>query len=171
MGAGLAFYYGFNYFDPTLGTLTGVEFSFTSELIVSSGTDEASLTVEAGSGLSYSTSTSFNGSFNDPLINSYIQNGFSQPTNCDGSSFPCNDAVNVLISLNNYGGIYGTFDQSCRCVLGTPNDNGAIINGDLRLTYTYTPTPLPAALPLFATGLGGLGLLGWRRKRKAQAVA
>jgi hypothetical protein len=31
-------------------------------------------------------------------------------------------------------------------------------------------TPLPAALPLFATGLGGLGLLGWRRKRK-QATA
>src|SRR5664280_1517312 len=26
------------------------------------------------------------------------------------------------------------------------------------------PTPLPAALPLFATGLGALGLLGWRRK-------
>ena len=33
-----------------------------------------------------------------------------------------------------------------------------------------TATPLPAALPLFATGLGALGLLGWRRKRKAQAV-
>jgi len=30
-----------------------------------------------------------------------------------------------------------------------------------------TATPLPAALPLFATGLGGLGLLSWRRKRKA----
>jgi uncharacterized protein (TIGR03118 family) len=30
-------------------------------------------------------------------------------------------------------------------------------------------TPLPAALPLFATGLGGLGLLGWRRKRKSRA--
>jgi hypothetical protein len=30
-------------------------------------------------------------------------------------------------------------------------------------------TPLPAALPLFATGIGGLGLLGWRRKRKAPA--
>jgi hypothetical protein len=27
-------------------------------------------------------------------------------------------------------------------------------------------TPLPAALPLFATGLGALGLLGWRRIRK-----
>ena len=31
--------------------------------------------------------------------------------------------------------------------------------------------PLPAALPLFATGLGALGLLGWRRKRKVAAVA
>jgi hypothetical protein len=44
-------------------------------------------------------------------------------------------------------------------------------------TTTFTPlagtgtTPLPAALPLFATGLGALGLLGWRRKRKAQATA
>lgn len=33
------------------------------------------------------------------------------------------------------------------------------------------PTPLPAALPLFASGLGALGLFGWRRKRKAPAVA
>jgi hypothetical protein len=35
---------------------------------------------------------------------------------------------------------------------------------------TVNPVPLPAALPLFATGLGALGLLGWRRKRKAQAI-
>jgi hypothetical protein len=33
-----------------------------------------------------------------------------------------------------------------------------------------TTTPLPTALPLFGTGLGALGLLGWRRKRKAQMV-
>ncbi len=31
------------------------------------------------------------------------------------------------------------------------------------------PVPLPAALPLFAGGLGLLGLLGWRRKRLAAA--
>ena len=40
------------------------------------------------------------------------------------------------------------------------------------LTGTVTPpipTPIPTALPLFATGLGALGLLGWRRKRKAAA--
>ena len=40
-------------------------------------------------------------------------------------------------------------------------------------TTTFTsgefsfPTPLPATLPLFATGLGALGLLGWRRKKTA----
>ena len=44
-----------------------------------------------------------------------------------------------------------------------------IVNNDF-LAPTAA-TPLPAALPLFATGLGGLGLLGWRRKRKAQAAA
>jgi hypothetical protein len=31
--------------------------------------------------------------------------------------------------------------------------------------------PLPTALPLFASGLGVIGLLGWRRKRKAQTAA
>jgi hypothetical protein len=35
---------------------------------------------------------------------------------------------------------------------------------------SWSETPLPAALPLFATGIGALGLLGWRRKRKPQEV-
>jgi hypothetical protein len=34
-------------------------------------------------------------------------------------------------------------------------------------SVTGVATPLPGALPLFATGLGVLGLLGWRRKRAA----
>jgi hypothetical protein len=32
-------------------------------------------------------------------------------------------------------------------------------------------TPLPGAAPRFATGLGALSLLGWRRKRKAAVAA
>jgi hypothetical protein len=37
--------------------------------------------------------------------------------------------------------------------------------------FIVSTVPLPAALPLFATGLGAMGLLGWRRKKKAQAAA
>ena len=32
---------------------------------------------------------------------------------------------------------------------------------------SLSAAPLPAALPLFATGLGAMGLLGWWRKRRA----
>jgi hypothetical protein len=32
-------------------------------------------------------------------------------------------------------------------------------------------TPIPAALPLFGTGLGLMGLMGWWRKRRAEIVA
>jgi hypothetical protein len=34
-----------------------------------------------------------------------------------------------------------------------------------------TETPVPGALPLFASGVGALGLLRWRRKRKAATPA
>jgi len=37
----------------------------------------------------------------------------------------------------------------------------------LNFTGYGDPAPLPGALPLVATALGALGLLGWRRKRKA----
>jgi hypothetical protein len=40
---------------------------------------------------------------------------------------------------------------------------------DQSFTLEIGTAPIPAALPLFATGLGGLGLIGWRRKRKTVA--
>ena len=43
--------------------------------------------------------------------------------------------------------------------------DAALTNIEVNDPFTVA-TPLPAALPLFATGLGALGLLGWRRKRK-----
>jgi hypothetical protein len=63
------------------------------------------------------------------------------------------DSTTTLISLignagNNYIGL----------------DNVSVVG------LNTSATPLPAALPLFATGLGALGLLGWRRKRKAAAA-
>jgi len=51
-----------------------------------------------------------------------------------------------------------------------------LITGDNIVGYFVEFSPVPnlvpllAALPLFATGLGALGLLGWRRKRKALAA-
>jgi hypothetical protein len=54
-------------------------------------------------------------------------------------------------------------------ILSPPNGNLSIrVFGDPAVVVT----PLPATLPLFATGLGVMGLLGWRRKsKKAAAMA
>ncbi|MGZ5835324.1 MAG: PEP-CTERM sorting domain-containing protein [Xanthobacteraceae bacterium] len=53
---------------------------------------------------------------------------------------------------------------------------GAFFNADSGHNYISaaiepSATPVPAALPLFATGLGALGFLGWRRKKKTAALA
>jgi hypothetical protein len=53
------------------------------------------------------------------------------------------------------------------------NIGSVVLTDDVSAAFEFgfnpspAATPLPAALPLFATGLGALGLLGWRRKRKA----
>jgi hypothetical protein len=52
-------------------------------------------------------------------------------------------------------GIYVFINDSQSGFIPAPDDN---------VIGTVTATPIPAALPLFATVLGGLGLLGWRRK-------
>ena len=56
---------------------------------------------------------------------------------------------------------------------GATDINGNEISEDYVGVWTDpSATPLPAALPLFATGLGVMGLFGWRRKRKnAAAIA
>ena len=51
-----------------------------------------------------------------------------------------------------------------------PNGNQGLIFGR-PVTIGTTVTPVPAALPLLASGLGAMGLFGWRRKRKSAALA
>jgi hypothetical protein len=38
-------------------------------------------------------------------------------------------------------------------------------NGGFFVDYQVAHVPLPAAFPLFGTGLGILGFMGWRRRR------
>ena len=47
--------------------------------------------------------------------------------------------------------------------------NNFTLNDDV-FAAAGAETPLPGALPLFTSGLGALGLLVWRRKRKATAA-
>ena len=41
------------------------------------------------------------------------------------------------------------------------------VDSSFEMTFT-TVIPIPAALPLFATALAGMGLIGWRRRRSVQ---
>ena len=87
---------------------------------------------------------------------SIILNGTTLANNVDfcGSNSGCTGA-NVSAYSDGFFDSFGATNV---------NDEGILDNYSVS---TPAATPLPAALPLFATGLGGLGLLGWRRKRKA----
>jgi hypothetical protein len=97
--------------------------------------------------------------------------------------------VNLPIETNPITGIGQVFGEPITGLVetvldgsGTANTFAALIGNNYTQNPNTTnffqigeligpvPTPLPAALPLFATGLGALGLLGWRRKRKARSI-
>jgi hypothetical protein len=77
-------------------------------------------------------------------------------------TFQGNTHLGLLLLSNNEIQVDVTGDAP------SPNDQLIL---DVSFSIATSETPLPAALPLFASGLGALGLLGWRRKRKAAAVA
>ena len=64
-------------------------------------------------------------------------------------------------------GYYGPPQTGCSFICGAPYTNPGF---EGLATAATSETPLPAALPLFAIGLGGLALIGRRRKRKMTAA-
>ena len=91
---------------------------------------------------------------------------------CVQISPPTNDFIldvsAFLMPAQSFSAFY--YVQTTGFYGGTDNNVGG--TRTLDVVDAPSQTPLPAALPLFATGLGGLRLLGWRRKRKkAGAVA
>jgi hypothetical protein len=85
----------------------------------------------------------------------YLLDGvLTQLTNNDG---PDDQSGTFILSVL-LGQVYGLYVDSSDSIFGA---------ADIKIAGAETP--LPAALPLFVTGLGTLGLLGWRRKRKGAA--
>jgi hypothetical protein len=114
---------------------------------------------------------------------------FTQPSSASGSVFGSGTDASLFFILNggnihwngpatvNFGnGLDLTIALSDASFfsLGNPFNTSVAIDAMFSLTGSnaqVSETPLPAALPLFATGLGALGLLGWlRSKRKPVAV-
>ena len=131
-------------------TFMGKEAGFTNQLLfgntvlfdnnVAPGTPSATLSVNAGS---------------VPFL-------FRAPGNLDA-----NDDGSIATGLQ-----IGFVKVSDSVFYALFDDGGAGPDKDfddmvVRIAAAPIATPLPGALPLFATGLGALGLLGWRRKRKA----
>jgi hypothetical protein len=81
-------------------------------------------------------------------------------------------AFNVILAMSGSSGFRAGLSSQLGCPAGAPP--GCLVSNDgpdSFIGFAQTSiVPLPGALPLFATGLVGLGLLG-RRKRKAQASA
>jgi hypothetical protein len=92
-----------------------------------------------------------------PVGTSYVKYGSDGSVLEFGLVFENIDgAENYLFSNNTVGIGNGSSFMDCNFCVSITSETSA---------------PLPAALPLFATGLGAMGLLDWRRKRKAQATA
>jgi hypothetical protein len=72
-----------------------------------------------------------------------------------------------LVLAYTAGALTGSLDETAQP--GIPGVLDGFVVTSTNFIGTVSTVPLPAALPLFATGLGALGLLGWRRKRKAAA--
>ena len=93
--------------------------------------------------------------------------GFVISRNGESVSFDVSDASRFLM-IDTSVLIHGPVDFELTANL--PDGLQVLVISD-PIPQGLAQTPLPAALPLFASGLGALGLLGWRRKRKAQAAA
>lgn len=83
-----------------------------------------------------------------------------------GPTFTGDGTVSSVWHLFNFA-VTGTGSDTLMFqAVGTSDSFGGSLDD-----VSLNATPLPAALPLFATGLGALGLFGWRKKKKRSAPA
>jgi hypothetical protein len=123
------------------------------------------------------------GSFTSASLNGFaydaggLSNGSASGCNGHGAGFACFTAGASPLALTNdmvfdisfKGGAANFSLPTLKVDFWTDLSQGKS-TGDL-LSQSVSATPLPAALPLYATGIGALALLRWRRKRKAAGLA
>jgi len=138
------------------------------------------------SGLIYSVTSTFNSSVDFQFLGmgtQYAQTAFGDPNDTfHNIQIPLNSSA-----LSDIGSGGFTLVLSGRALVGTtffgptepeqyvfslagilfPRSTSAL----LAIVTDPVATPLPGAFPLFASGLGALGLIGWRKKKKAAALA
>jgi hypothetical protein len=102
------------------------------------------------------------------------------PDSITGSAFGLDGAlVSVYVPRDYSSGtaLSGTmiFESKTLADLGVVPVPGTYVwtlpHDTITVKFGVAATPLPATLPLFASGLGAMGLLGWRRKRRKTRAA
>jgi hypothetical protein len=91
------------------------------------------------------------------------------------SSFVATFDGNTLLSLTNpttapfteFSFVVTAAGTTATLAFAFHDDPGVLLLDEVSVSQT----PIPAALPLFVSGLGALGLIGWRRKKKAALAA
>jgi len=107
-------------------------------------------------------------------ISSYVEPGSNDITlalrnDIAGYAYTWNFTIDGVLYASGSCGNWNANAGGCN---GNSYATGIVYTTDILFTEAspVSNTPLPAALPLFATGLGALGLFGWRRKRKNAAA-
>ncbi len=160
---------------PTLGTSTGFYLGGASDIVNQLGADDTSgLALGDTVGLTQSLSYTIGATDATQVFKTWTVDAGAYTETLTSIFASSTGADNLELLLT--GTISGPgFDpNSPAFFLVTVNQvaSGAINWSGTESSINPLGTPLPAAMPLFATGLGALGLLGWRRKRKnAAAVA
>lgn len=173
--AGFSTHTGFSYhFDWTLSGQIGPVFTFTITSAIEGDTVEGDVSSHSATNIGFTSGGETLGGGNDTVAGKLTTSSVNVPV---GS--PVTIALTLTVGAFGGGTATGDFLNSFDFPLTdiftlpdgfTVNDPDMfIVNNDF-LSPTEA-TPLPTALPLFASGLGALGLLGWRKRKKTAALA
>jgi hypothetical protein len=147
------------------GAASAVTFDWSTSAPSGSGTFTAT---DDGSGIY--TITAITGTFDGGTITSLVPPGLGLGGNDNLLFYPSSAQLDTHgISFGDGGSEFNIFYDTFYIY---QEAFGGVAASGFIATFTASPsvTPLPAALPLFATGIGAMGLLGWRRKRKNAGV-